>query len=203
MLHKFNLFKTRKEKIPILYEYTIEDIAQFYPTLITGNRSSILALGKSVYQFLEHKNIHSICKVGKKFKDRTSLCWQYNWKEVDIKQYEKYFSNKEYYVAILILGIFHPNGYFREKCLLELEHFSNTTAYILLCMNDHVIQIRTKAYQLALERVPTCDLKELLDIASSIQKLTFSGNRVTVPLEQLFFKVVRKLPMIRYCKSNS
>lgn len=68
---------------------------------------------------------------------------------------------QEQYVAILCMGTFHSNGYFRQSCMEELAQYEESLPFLVIRLNDWVEEIRNSAYDLVMYRIKTCGIKEL------------------------------------------
>ena len=58
-----------------------------------------------------------LLRLCERFRTFTSLKWNIDWADIDLKQIKKELA-EEAYRYVLILGSFNPNGYFRETCIL-------------------------------------------------------------------------------------
>lgn len=89
------------------------------------------------------------------FRERTSFDWNSNvdWKNININ--ELLVENMSEFEKIYFIGIasFHPNGYFREKCLNELIKYNSGVEipFLIIKLTDWVKTIKNKA-QIELEK---------------------------------------------------
>lgn len=60
------------------------------------------------------------------------MLWSINWQDIDIQAMSIYFDNDIGYESLLIMGSFHPSGYFREKCLKLLSAYPHTLSFIFM-----------------------------------------------------------------------
>ena len=58
-----------------------------------------------------------------------------DWMDVSLDELKQELS-KEVFRYTLILGSFHPNGYFREKCLYAMAEVEGMLCWILPRVND-------------------------------------------------------------------
>lgn len=65
------------------------------------------------------QQLYKLCR---RFGEFTSLEWMADWAAVSPAQVQKAMS-REAGRFVLILGSFHPNGYFREKCVYAMEGY--------------------------------------------------------------------------------
>lgn len=61
-----------------------------------------------------------LIRLDERFRETTSLEWFTKWREVDPGKIEKNVADRGAFLWILRLGTFHPNGYYREKCVRRL-----------------------------------------------------------------------------------
>lgn len=89
------------------------------------------------------------------------------------------------YSALLRVGTFYRNGYIREACLRELSQFSGCLRYFYLCVNDRVREIRECAVSLLLEKLPRCDLYEIVSDTPILDKLRLTRRRSEAHMAKL------------------
>ena len=95
--------------------------------------------------------------------------------EPDRKKY-KYLSDAEYN-AILCMGTFHHNGYYREICLRYLSKLPGNLSYYIVRMNDWVNEIRETAYLLLCGKLKHCDVIEIVNAMPMFERLLWSQRR--------------------------
>lgn len=83
----------------------------------------------------------------------------------------------EQYTAILGLGTFHANGYFRQMCMEELAKYSNALPFLAIRLNDWVSEIRQCAYQLTVKRLRVSSIQELFSAMPMLDKVKNSRRR--------------------------
>lgn len=77
----------------------------------------------------------------------TSLNWCEEWEKLPLKRFRRWLSREDYF-AVAAVGSAHPNGYYREKCLRELEAYGTMALpYLLFRANDWVTAIRILAIE--------------------------------------------------------
>lgn len=148
-----------------------------YQSLKYGNQDDIVKLGQIGHHYLSHITISRLIKLGEQFSSYTSLLWSIDWKNVDVKSMSQYFDHIEDYESLLIMGCFHPSGYFREKCISLLTHHPYTLSLVMLRMNDWVEEIQNKAYELTYNHLSKCSLNELMQVSYILIKVRKSQRR--------------------------
>lgn len=193
-----------RKKIPEYIQSSLEQLekkpqdwlslyANAYQALSYQNQDMIVRVGKIGNDYLSTMNIHQIIKTGEQWRSYTSMLWSIDWNNVDILSMNDYFLQKEGYVSLLVMGCFHPSGYFREKCLKILVHYPNTLALIMIRMNDWVEEIRDKAYVLAYRRILESSLDELIDASYVFIKIKKSKRRQQTQLDGIEKHYIKRL----------
>ena len=91
---------------------------------------------------------------------------------------EKYpHLSDEEYSALLCIGTFHYNGYFRENCLRKLADYNNHFRYFYIRMNDWVKEIRDASTELLMLHLPKCPLYDIIKDTPILEKLRFTRRR--------------------------
>ena len=91
---------------------------------------------------------------------------------------EKYpHLSDEEYSALLCIGTFHYNGYFREKCLRKLADHNGHLRYFYIRMNDWVKEIRDASAELLMLLLPKCPLYDIIKDTPILEKLRFTRRR--------------------------
>lgn len=93
------------------------------------------------------------------------------------------------YMALLCMGTFNSNGFYRQMCLMELQQCKlklptmrygmemSPLPFYLLRVNDWVAKIRESAKDLALEEIRHCDSGNLLLVLPILEKIRCSHRR--------------------------
>lgn len=163
----------------------IHELVICYTVIASREKEVIIRAGRLIFKYLQNKSVFELIKIGEHFKQFSSLDWSIDWKIINIYGYRKFFSDKEVYSYLLILGSFHPNGYYREKCLYELINYDNTLPFILLRLNDWVGIIRSLSYTQALKKINTCGLNELLTSLYAVDRIRHSQRRSTMHIDTI------------------
>ena len=116
------------------------------------------ALGK----FLRGQSAAKIREISHDFREKTSLTWSISWKDVDVSRIERNAADKRDFFAVMAIGSFHPDGYFREKCIKKLKELDGSLPYLFIGMNDWVGEVRRAAEDAVFYRLKICSTAELL-----------------------------------------
>lgn len=91
---------------------------------------------------------------------------------------EKYpHLSDEEFSALLCIGTFHYNGYFREECMRKLADYNGQLRYFYIRMNDWVKKIRDSATEVLMELMPECPLYDIIRDIPILEKLRFTHRR--------------------------
>lgn len=169
-----------------------------YEAFSSENSEIVKKAGGTLKAHLEGKTAKYIITLSERFREYSSLEWSIAWSTIDITKKKAWFDSEKDYIYALIVGSFHPNGYFRESCSKELYNYPNTLGYILLRVNDWVIQIRDAMFILALKKIENCSIEELFIAVPYMEKLSHSGRidygNKKVLLEMFDEKMEKALP---------
>lgn len=99
------------------------------------------------------------------------------WRNAPLTRQDFLHLNLEEYGAMLKIGTFMANGYYREQCIRALDGLDGALPFFILRLNDWVGQIRTEAFKLAEKRIKECGLLELFSSLPALEKLENSGRR--------------------------
>lgn len=112
--------------------------------------------------YLGGLNAAKIRELSHDFREKTSLTWSISWKDVDISRIERNIANDSELFAVMAIGSFHPDGYFREKCIKKLKELDGSLPYLFIGMNDWVGEVRRAAEDAVFYRLKICGTDELL-----------------------------------------
>lgn len=83
----------------------------------------------------------------------------------------------EEFCAVLCIGTFHYNGYFRETCLRALAPAEGFLRYFFVRANDWVEEIRECSVLLLTEKLRSCGLYDILRDIPVFERIYLSGRR--------------------------
>ena len=148
-----------------------------YSGVTSKDRSLVRSSGRAVSGLLKQYTMQQMLSLNEYFRGYPLPEWRIDWRNIRIKNLKDQFETEEDYVFVLILGSFHPNGYYREQCLRELIQYPETLPFIVLRMNDWVLSIRLCAAELAKARVKECSPVEIIKAAPALNKVRQSSRR--------------------------
>ncbi|WP_028515180.1 HEAT repeat domain-containing protein [Ruminococcus flavefaciens] len=100
-----------------------------------------------------------------------------NISQVDISRAKYPHLSDDEYAALLCVGTFHYNGYFREECLRKLADYNGHLCYFYIRMNDWVKEIRDASAELLNKLLPKCPLYDIIKDTPILEKLHFTRRR--------------------------
>ena len=156
---------------------------------------------RSIYVQLSTCSSNQIIQLEKTFRTYSSLEWYASWEKVDIGFIKENIKDKREIFYVFVLGTFHPNGYFRVKCMVELSRDQEAFPYILLRMNDWVRPIREKATQIAYASIEHIPIETLLMSLPYLDKL-LKGRRGDQELVKNLYKKVKDQIQRDICQIN-
>ncbi|MBR6309159.1 MAG: hypothetical protein IKR39_11190 [Lachnospiraceae bacterium] len=126
-----------EKKLPAVYSY-----------IASGDIKVTVKAAEAVARYMEKLDYTGICSLEDWFRQFTSMEWSIDWKEIEPKSIKT--MTKADYLWVLRLGTFHPNGFFREKCIRELKADKASVPFVILRLNDWVKQVRNVAEEACL-----------------------------------------------------
>ncbi len=122
-------------------------------------------------KILSTSSVDDIYKIDKLMREKTSMEWNIDWDLINLESLlTKQMTNSEKR-AIYAFASFNPNGYIREKAILALAKYEDTTPFILLRCNDWVNQIRQLAFNLLPKMLNKASNEEITFTISFMEKL--------------------------------
>lgn len=169
-LNFFNSVFARKQSIYLesLERFEAGDERAFseaYCVFAEKDAENMKRCAAALEKFLRRQNAVKVRELYNNFRERTSLTWGISWKNVDVSRIEKNAADDRELFAVMAIGSFHPNGYFREKCIKKLKDLDGSLPYLFIGMNDWVEEVRRAAEDAALYRLKICGTDELLHSA--------------------------------------
>ena len=127
----------------------------------------------------------------KTFRTYSSLEWYVDWEKVEIGFIKENIKDERERFYVWVLGTFHPNGYFREKCIIELSGNQEAFPYILLRINDWVRPIQERALDIASASVEQLPIKTVFRSAPYLDKL-LKGRRYNQDIVKRLYQKVKE-----------
>lgn len=180
-----NYINEAMEQLELQSQDWLSNYATAYQVLKYDSPDMIVRLGKIGYEYFSTLTIPQIIKIGEQWRIYTSMLWSIDWRCIDIEAMSMYFHNYKEYQSLLIMGSFHPSGYFRERCLKILSTYPNTLSFLMIRLNDWVEEVKSLAFQFTCERLTVSSLEEMLDASYVFMKVKKSKRRRQIHLDQV------------------
>lgn len=163
-----------------------------YCAFAAGDRGQMRRAGRAIGRELKTYSQKQMIELYERFRSFTSLEWSIDWAALSLDRILKALeeTDRKY---VLILGSFHPNGYFRERCMEALAEKSGVLSYLMLRANDWVKPVRERAFALLDTYVRQCDTGEILSALPVLEKLERSGRRGDGQMEELKGRIFVRL----------
>lgn len=164
-----------------------------YSAFAYNDKNLIRDAGIAIRLHLNNYTMSQMIKLSECFRQYTSLEWSVEWRGIYLKDIKSYFEQERDYIYSLILGSFHPNGYFREHCIMNLAEYQDTLAFIILRMNDWVENVRKSAINLIIHKIETCSIHELFYASLSLNRVKYSERRDASDLSKIFDMISKRI----------
>lgn len=174
-------------------------LLKVYCVFAVGDKKQMWRAGRAIRNQLEYLTLGQMIRLYERFRTFTSLEWAIDWSAVSLNLILKALDGEEWKEErkyVLILGTFHPNGYFRERCMEELVKEKGVLPYLMLRANDWVRPVREKAFSLLNRYILSCSMEEILGSLPVLEKLEHSGRRSDEQLQELKEQIFAGLEQI-------
>jgi len=162
-------------------EYCLSWVYTFLPS---QDKKIVRDAAIAVAQYVRPLETAAFFRLNDSFRQTTSMEWSIDWKKVDLSRLELSIGDEEVFLWIARLGTFHPNGYFREGCVRRLSSDPESYMFLLLRLNDWVLEVRQAAKEACMD-LSDKDFDGLAASLSALEKVRKSDRRD--------FYVIRKL----------
>lgn len=176
-LQKSIMLQQREQFLQSVKNGIINSIPNAYSGIIEGNCEYIRQFAKALSKTISQMSGKQIIKLSESFREHTSVCWNYDWKNFDPETIRNCTECEQDYISIIAVGTFHPDGYYRQKCLEKLAVYDGNEGYIILRLNDWIENIRKSAEKIIIQRIDKCSADELIYLSPYIYKLKYCGRR--------------------------
>ena len=166
-----------------------------YCYLTSSNVKTVAQAAHAIAGYMNRQDFSGICRLGDRFREMTSMEWSIDWKCFDIKSIRT--ESIEDRLWILRLGTFHPNGYYREKCIRALKDDKASLPYVILRLNDWVKEVRAAAEETCL-RVTEFTAPEIIGFLPYLEKVkngVRANNSAIARLEKTIAESASKQPV--------
>ncbi len=179
-----NDFNSGKENLlPTIYCY-----------LTSSNVKTVAQAAHAIAGYMNRQDFSGICRLGDRFREMTSMEWSIDWKCFDIKSIRT--ESIEDRLWVLRLGTFHPNGYYREKCIRALKDNKASLPYAILRLNDWVREVRAAAEEtcLSVTEFTAPEIIGFLPYLEKVKKGDRANNRAVAGIEKTIAESAAKQP---------
>lgn len=177
-------------------EMDLSQLISLYKSFFAAhNNKKKQAVMSQIAQALSDFDIKQMIWVDNHFREDSDYYFysQVSWDKMHVAREEySYLTDREYYYFI-VLGSFHPNGYFRQKCLKSMKNVEDTLPYFILRMNDWAEAVRQEAYKGALIRAGSAHPAELFQSMPAVFKVKNSMRRSDRHLQEIEEAVTKQL----------
>jgi len=153
----------------------IDKIPDLYKFLLINDLVLKEKIIKTIINFSSTLKPEQLLHLYDIFRERTSFDWNSNvdWKNININ--EILIENMSEFEKIYFIGVasFHPNGYFREKCLNELIKYNSgfEIPFLIIKLTDWVNIIKNKANIELEKRITNQNIKFIIQNLYLLYKL--------------------------------
>lgn len=137
-------------------------LSVIYQVLASENIEVLNYASSDIALYMQDLDSNQTIRLDEQFREYSSIEWNVSWEKIDIGLWEKSIKSEEAYLWALRLGTFHPNGYFREKCIFRLAKDKESVKFVLLRLNDWVGPVRKAAEIVVLAWIPKLNAEELV-----------------------------------------
>lgn len=145
-------------------------LSVLYQMLVSRDKHVVRYAASEIAQYMQGVDSARIIKLDENFRQYSSMEWNINWQKVDFGLWKKCIECREDYLWVLRLGTFHPNGYFREKCVRELAGENASMRFVILRLNDWVKEVREVAIAVS-KQVSELGAEELVECLPYLAKV--------------------------------
>lgn len=155
-----------------------EMVANLYECLVTKDENIFKKVLELITELTNKLKIEDYKYLDFYFRNKSSIEYNIEWKDMNSSVFIKDFMNEKEKIVIYGLSTFHPNGYFREKNLLELIKYNTgeELKFIFLRTNDWVDKINKIAEREFINRLTISNLEEVIKILPLIYRAKSWGN---------------------------
>lgn len=167
-----------------------------YCYLTSSNVKTVAQAAHAIAGYMNRQDFSGICRLRDRFRKMTSMEWSIDWKCFDIKSIRT--ESIEDRLWVLRLGTFHPNGYYREKCIRALKDNKASLPYAILRLNDWVREVRAAAEEtcLSVTEFTAPEIIGFLPYLEKVKKGERANSAAIAGLEKTIAESTSKHPVI-------
>lgn len=161
------------------------NLGYFYARFLDSSDAVRAYCADAITQYVTQSRVDEIIVSAGNFRQ---FWWDksYNDAELFSKAFENVTEIHQRF-ALLALGTFHANGFFREKCIDNLTVYGpRALPFVMLQVNNWVPVIREKAFVIVHNMLPQASAQELIACFPAFQKIKLGQRRDDKVQRQLY-----------------
>lgn len=147
-----------------------------YKGLVHKDGQIVNKAAEEIAGYMAGLDDRKLIRLEENFRQCSSMEWTIRWEIVEPEILKESIRKPEDYLWVLRLGTFHPNGYFREKCVRALAEDMYSVKYVILRLNDWVKQVREAAETVCF-KVTELSPEQLVECLPYLEKVKQGGRR--------------------------
>lgn len=168
-------------------------ISVIYGAMACKDAYCVNLAAETITGYMESLTSNGLVKLDEEFRQYTSMEWNTDWAKVSATEIGNKVRRREDYLNVLRLGTFHPNGFFREKCLRLLTEDAESLPYLLLRLNDWVRPIREQIISPAEEMISKASAEALICSLPFLEKVGRGSRREHSCYQRIQSAVVKRI----------
>ncbi len=160
-------------------------LAILYPMILSREEAPANMAANAICTYLNDLNASGIIRLNCQFREYTSMEWMIDWTHISLTDIRETIQDQNAYTAVLKLGTFHPNGYFRQKCMQALEDDETAFPFIVLRLNDWAEPVRDTAWQILSDKLEDTDIDTAVEMLPYISSTKKGQRYVSWQLEEI------------------
>ena len=163
-----------------------------YSYVASNDAVWVRTAANAVADYMKKLSPKEVVQWDERFRSCSSLEWTISWKNINVPSLKMKIRNEETYLWVMRLGTFHPNGYFREKCMYQIAKDPASYPYLLLRLKDWVLVVRTLAKNLCSD-VSSLGPEDLITCLSALEKVRRSARLSSFDIKDIESKITGRI----------
>ncbi len=176
--------ETIKDGIEKLEAGDLSALRIVYSAFATQDSRLIRRAGEAIRLHMGSMTQTQLFRLCERFRTFTSLEWGIDWADIHLEPIKKMLP-ADTWRFVLILGSFHPSGYFREACIRDMEDRKGMLVWLFPRVNDWVLPVRETACRILEAQLPGCGEEELFTCLPAYEQLQNCGRRTKHQMQML------------------
>ena len=168
-------------------------LAPVYQALASNDEKIVKCAAEAIAAYLAILDTTGFIRLDEQFRQYSSLEWYSDWEKIDLNILKKQIANSQNYIWVMRLGTFHPNGFFRAKCLGELKREKGSLGFWILRLNDWAEPVRKIAESGCRDMIGDYSAEELISILPYLQKASCGNRANRTALKELHKNVTDRI----------